>query len=207
MKKRMVFLAIVFWAVTLTMPAGGAEQSSSGKVAPTPPVESIKQPLAVEKKPDLVVTNITPLGEAYKIGERMGYLEYAIGVEITIMNKGLVATGRVSNFSIGVHHSPQCEPHCPGSIDELAAGIDCQFFWGRPPTMSFRFSPPINVSSPLAAGETRTIRATLVLPQCLQRSKHGKTASVYVIVDDNRSQVDESNEGNNKSVTISVTSM
>lgn len=43
MKKRMVFLAIVFWTVTLTMPAGGAEQSLSGKVAPTPPMVSAQK--------------------------------------------------------------------------------------------------------------------------------------------------------------------
>lgn len=221
MKKSMVFLAIVFWAVTVTMPAGGAEQSSPGKVTPTLPVESSKQPfMHGTPKPDLVVTSITPLGEAYTIGERRGYAEEAITVEFTIMNKGLVATGRAgSNFIIDVAHSPQCEKDCtapPGMTDFMAITnyqLNCNSFWSVSPTMSFRFLPPISVSTPLMAGETRTIRAKLVLPQCLQRSKLGKAASVFVIVDGSddmgkqRSQVDESNEGNNKSATIIVRSM
>jgi hypothetical protein len=226
MKKNMVFLTIVFLAVTLTIPSVGAEQSSPGTDIPTmqkAPKQIMQKPIEVNR-PDLVITSIKALGSPGPLSASdccfpgcNPYIGRQIGVEISIMNKGSVASGRGGSiFSVGVAHFPQCKQDCtpPNTGDsELNIGDPkvnedyvraCQQFWDRSPTMSFHFCPPITVHTPLAAGETRTIIGKLILPTCLLWSANGINASVYLIVDD-MNQVLESNENNNKSLPINIT--
>jgi hypothetical protein len=200
------FLTIIFLAVTLTIPAGGAERSSPGSNVPAmqkAPKQPIQAPIAVIKS-DLVITNIMALGKPYPLSSAADCSfsgcnpndQRQVGVEFSIMNKGLVASG---SFSVGVAHSPQCEQNCTGSITNL---IPCNIWWTTA-TRSFRFSPPITVTT-LLAGETRTIIGRLILPTCLSASLNGKTASVYLGIDD-MNQVHESDESNNKSAPINIT--
>jgi hypothetical protein len=157
--------------------------------------------------PDLVITNVNVQGSAYTIGERGGYPEKAVGVALTVMNRGTVGIPRESSFSIGVHHDGECKPKLPDcGTDYSSATIACSANQGiflATMTKTFHFSPSIQVNSPLAAGESRTIIGRLILPQCLQ----GETAQIqiYLVADDARSRIEESNESNNKSAVFGVT--
>ena len=214
MKKRMIFLIIVVFAVTLAMPAWGIEQSTPGTGAPTIP-KAAKQPFIQVtpkpvNKPDLVIS-ISSLGSVYDIGKNSaGIWDERINVAFTITNKGRVATGRAgSTFSVGVNYTPLCQaPKCTphSGIQGALNALGCAIFV-RDATKSFHFSNSnlLTISPPLEAGETRTAMGVLVLPGCLQYSTSGPAASVYLIVDD-KNQVDESDENNNKSGPISVSS-
>jgi hypothetical protein len=206
MKRRMVFFATVFLAVTLAMPARGIEQSTPKTGIQIPQVPAPVQVPTPVYKPDLVI-RIIGHGSVYAIAPLEEIAQEAMNITFTITNRGRVATGKAgSHFSVGVDYSPLCQaPNCndPGnSIGQAISALGCAIIVGKS-TKSFHFSPPITINTPLAAGETRTITGVLVLPQCLKYSTLGKTASVYLIVDD-KNQVDESDEKNNRSGTISV---
>jgi hypothetical protein len=215
MKKRMIFLTIVVFAVTLAMPAWGVEQSTPGTGAPTIP-KAAKQPFIQVtpkpvNKPDLVIS-ISSLGSVYDIGKNSaGIWDEGINVAFTITNKGRVATGRAgSTFSVGINYTPSCQaPNCNVPVSDIGralGALGCANFVHNA-TKTFHFSNPnlLIIGPPLEAGETRTAMGVLVLPGCLQYSISGPAASVYLIVDD-KNQVDESNENNNKSEPISVSS-
>jgi hypothetical protein len=211
MKQGMVLLVIVFFAVVLAMPANGAEQSPpvTGTHKKQPLMQVPKQVPPLVMKPDLVVS-ITSHGNVYSLGTINGLTSYATNIEFTITNKGHIVTGSTgSTFSVGVEFTPLCiAPDCPngpcGTISQCMSQASCAMWWNAA-TKSFRFLHPIIIDTPLAAGETRTVLATLVIADCIQASKvGGGTASVFLKVDD-KNQVDEGNEINNKSAPISVT--
>jgi hypothetical protein len=210
MKNGMAFLATVLLAVVLAIPARGAEKSTPKTGMPIQKVPTPAHVPAPVNKPDLVIS-ISSLGSVYDIGKDGDISKEGMNVAFTVTNKGRVATGGAgSTFSVGVEFTPSCQaPDCNAQnsgIGGFVTALNCQIVVSSA-TKSFHFSNPnlTIISPPLEAGETRTAMGVLVLPGCLQYSTLGPTASVYLTVDD-KNQVDESNENNNKSGPISVSS-
>lgn len=199
--------ATILLAGILAISAWGAEKSMPRAVTPPLP-ESMKRPVAKPPAgnpnlPDLVFTSIKKLGDV----EINANKEQQLGVEFTIKNKGLSPTGR--SFSVGVTHQPECrEPDCippPMIKDDEARSLwtlQCKVLFSEMPR-SFKFSPPIKIDAPLAAGETRTMIGRLILPECLSCSSNGNAASVRLKVDDMHN-IGETNEKNNESDPISA---
>lgn len=207
MKKGMLILTIVSCALTLTITTWGAEKSMPGTVSPT--LRVAPKTTVVKRLPDLVVTSFTLQSSsavAYVIGkDAYGNDEKGINVEINIKNQGNAATS--TTFSVDVAKEPQCtDPDCnchEASVQaQLICGVKCQE--RKMASKFFRFKNPISINTPIMAGETRTIWAVLVFPACFRYSGGVTTHSVYVIVDD-KNQVSESKEDNNKSAPLMVT--
>jgi hypothetical protein len=208
MKKGMICFAFGLLTLTLAMPARGAEKSTPIQ---GPTIQRVPVPAQVSStvtKPDLVIS-MSSLGSVYDLGYNDGLWLWKEGMNVTftITNKGGAATGRAgSTFSVGIAHTPACQPPVCDCGYDLACGIGCVAIRENA-TKSFHFlnSNLTTISPPLEAGETRTLMGVLVLPECLQFSPAGGTALVSLTVDDKK-QVDESNENNNQSAAIRVSS-